>query len=252
MLKIVIGLVVVLIVGLVAGVAGLAFLGESLGLPGRAGAPVPISTVVPEPTPPEPLFYDVQTWFEFTPPAARDSLGEVVADELTGLSILPPEGLTAISAAEVEDQALNRPQSSIRLGDRGFDTDSIVWMLRSEDGGTLMTVRSKPHDEQIELIDYEEVLSRYSSGATDLVSEFGVNDVTIEGAIFRDGLGIYTRFIDPGPPESLVHTVQVMGLPSGNVITVTYSRSTEQMPPDWESIVQASIESLTIGGQAPQ
>ena len=66
------------------------------------------------------------------------------------------------------------------------------------------------------------------------------------------GLGIYAKFASPGPPAEQVHTVQVVGLPDGNVVTLTFTSPVAGAPPDWEATVQATIDSLVLTGQAAQ
>lgn len=237
-------------IGLGGGAAALFLLGDQLGLQPTPAVKAPTTGEPAQAKPQEPLFYNVQTWFEFTSPANGESLGEMVADDVSGLSLLPPKGFVAATTSEIQEQAAERPQSSLRLGQEGFDTGSVVWMLRSEDGRASIVVRSKPQPEEIGPVDYEDIFNRYSEGMTTFLSQLGIDDVTVEGAFFQDGLGIYAKFVDPGPPESLIHTVQVLGTPNGNVISLTFSRSIDRMPPDWESVVQASIESLTVGGPA--
>lgn len=253
MIKYVAILVGALVIGLAGGIGFLVVSGRATGTPpAQAGPAAGLEGPEAEAKPAEPLFYKVQTWYEFAPPAPAEALGEPVTDPATGMVMAPPPGLQRVGPEDLAMQSAKRPQSSLRLGELGFDTASIVWMFESEDGKASMVVRSKPHAAAVEPKDYEEIVDRYAKGVRDLLASFGISDVQIEAAFLLGGLAIYSKFVDPGPPQIVNHTVQVLGLPDGNVLTFTFTRNVDELPPDWESLVQASIESLQLGGQPLQ
>ena len=250
--------VAVVAVALVVGLGG--GLGLLLFFKGRGVSPPKVEISVtgfsqaetPAPSEEGPLFYNVQTWYEFAQPAGADALAEAAADAATGVQILPPKGMEVVSPDELERRAGQRSSSNLLLGDAGFDPDSVVWLFESEDGKSSLIVRSKPSPSGLDPKNYEELLSRYSEQLQSLLGSLNARDVHVEAAFFQGGLGLYSKFVNPGPPDQMVHSVQVLGLPNGRIVTVTFSTAADAMPPDWEAIVQASIDSLKLEGQLVQ
>lgn len=251
MLKIIIGFVVLAIVGVGGGIAALMFLGGLDEPPGFVEDILGTEAAVAAESE-GPFFYDVQSWFEFTTPAGSEALGNQYVDLEAGVQFSPPAGMLEVSREQIEARGAERPDSRLRMANASFDTEGIVWMFESEDGEATVTVRRAESPMDITELEYEQLFIQFRTATEALLEEMGVEDYRIEAAFFSGGMGIYTKFASPEPDQQVIHMVQVVGSPSDMTLTVTYARPVDSLPLDWESIVQASMETISSPGALVQ
>ena len=252
MLKTVIILLILAVVGIGGGIAALAYLG------GLEEPPAFVETILSRDRPAGdaadegPFFYNVQSWFEFTTPADSDALGKQFLDLEAGIQFNPPAGMLEVSRAEIATRSAERPNSRLRMTDASFDTGGIVWLFETEDAETTVSVRSTANPLAIRDLDFEQLFTEYRAATVRLLEGMGVEDYRIEAAFFGGGMGIYTKFATPEPAQHVVHMLQVIGTPGDQVVTVTFARPVDGLPLEWESIVQASMESVSAPGSLVQ
>ncbi len=251
MLKIIIGAVALAVVGVGAGIGILMCLG-SLEEPPEFVEGLLGTGEEAEVESEGPFFYNVQSWFEFTTPAGSETLGNQHVDLEAGIQFSPPAGMVEVSPEEIEARAAERPDSRLRMTNASFDMEGIVWMFESEDGETTVTVRQAESPLPIGELEYEQLFNQYRAATVQLLEGMGVEDYRIEAAFFSGGMGIYTKFASPGPDQQVIHMVQVVGSPSDQTLTVMYARPVDGLTEDWESIVQASMETISSPGSLVQ
>ncbi len=252
MLKIIIGLVIFAVIGVAGGLAVLYYLGSLEEPPPFVENILNRDRPAAEAADEGPFFYNVQSWFEFTTPASRETLGDEYVDLDRGLQFTPPAGMLQLSPADIAARGVDRPNSRLRMTDATFDTDAIVWFFETEDGQATVTVRATPSPQVITELEIEQLFTQYRAATLELFKTMGVEDYRIEAAFFGGGMGIYTKFASPEPDQQVIHMLQVVGRPDEDMVTITYARPVDGLPLEWESIVQASMETISTPGALVQ
>jgi hypothetical protein len=252
MLKIIIGLVLFAIIGVGGGLAALYYLGSLEEPPPFVDNILNRGQVTTEVIDEGPFFYNVQSWFEFTTPAGLETLGDQHIDLDRGLQFTPPAGMVQLSPDDIDARDADRPNSRLRMTDASFDTAAIVWFFETEDGQTTVTVRATPSPQVITELEFEQLFTQYRATTLELFETMGVEDYRIEAAFFGGGLGIYTKFASPEPEQQVIHMLQVVGRPDEDMVTITFARPVDGLPLEWESIVQASMETISTPGELIQ